>query len=328
MKASFLALLSFLATSAFYAQRPYTEEQVIAYAKAIDVQLLDPSLPSQRLEEWLQSGPPHAHIGYWMVADSCDLKDPEVPYPLCARVSFYRGGYRYGQQGYLLIQVGNSKDGITGRPQLFYPSVGVWEGTFVFTGGGDRLSDLPNLLDQPVVIASVEKLYAEIVAHHPIGIPTNAEMAVIQPYLSKRLAEQIETARVCQDDYSRQLPNLRGTSGPGWLKSGLFSGEDGDASPVDASVERKEKQNDGSFLVYVDLEPAEAVHDLGHGRRAFYGGYTWQVVTRVIPEDGRFVVDDVRIFEGFPAKGPSHLLSESFLGCDGSHWSGLSSAKK
>ena len=76
-------MLSFLFASFSSAQLPYTQEQVIAYAKSIDVHMLDPSLLSQRLEDWLQSGPPHAHIGYWIVADSCDLKDPEVPYPLC-----------------------------------------------------------------------------------------------------------------------------------------------------------------------------------------------------------------------------------------------------
>jgi hypothetical protein len=112
------------------------------------------------------------------------------------------------------------------------------------------------------------------------------------------------------------------------LKSGLFSGEGSHASPVDAMADRKEKQNDGSFLVYVDLEPAEAVIDPGHGRKAFHGGYTWQIEVSVTSENGQFVVDDVRIFDRFPAEGPSHLLSDSFVGCDGSRWTGLASTKK
>jgi hypothetical protein len=69
MKACFLAMLPLLLASSSSAQLPYTQEQAIAYAKSIDVQTLDPSLPSQRLEEWLQSGPPHAHIWSWRVAD-------------------------------------------------------------------------------------------------------------------------------------------------------------------------------------------------------------------------------------------------------------------
>ena len=42
----------------------------------------------------------------------------------------------------------------------------------------------PALLDQPAVTGGVQKLYEEIVAHHPIGIPTGTEMAAIRPYLS------------------------------------------------------------------------------------------------------------------------------------------------
>jgi hypothetical protein len=218
--------------------------------------------------------------------------------------------------------------GIVGRPQLFI-GVGVWEGFYVSTGRSERLSDLPALLDQPAVTGAVEKLYEEIVAHHPIGIPTSAQIAVIRPFLSNRLAERLQTAQACQDDYIRQHPTPSGNSKPGWLKSGLFSGEGSHASPIYAGVTRKEKQNDGSFRVYVDLKPGEGRIDLGHGRRAFHGGYSWgQVEARVISENGQFVVDDVRIFERFPAEGPSHLLSDSFIGCNGSHWTGLDAANK
>jgi hypothetical protein len=58
MKACLLVTLSFLAVSSSAAQHPYTEKQVIAYAKSIDVKTLDPLLPSERIEDWLQSGPP------------------------------------------------------------------------------------------------------------------------------------------------------------------------------------------------------------------------------------------------------------------------------
>jgi hypothetical protein len=329
MRTCLLAMLLLVFVSHSVAQLPYTPAQVIEYAKSIDVQMLDSSLSSQRLEDWLQVGPPRAHIGSWRVAASCDLKDPEIPYPVCARISFYReaqDGDGYGQQGYLLVQVGNSKDGIVGRPKLFYPSIGVWEGSFVLTGGAERLSDLPALLDAPAVTGGMQKLYEEIVAHHPIGIPTSAEMAAIRPYLSKRLDEELQTAQACQDDYSVQHPS--GTSKPSWWQSGLFSGEGSHASPVAAVIARKEKQNDGSFLVYANLEPVEAVIHRGHAPRAFYGGYTWQVVARVISENGKFVVDDVRIFDRFPADGPSHLLSDLFAGCDRSHWTGQAAANK
>ena len=312
----FLGTLSLLAASSSPLQLPYTEQQVVAYAKSIDVKTLDPSLPSQRLEDWLQSGPPHSRIYRWIVADTCDLK-PDSPgenYPLCAKVSFGRNG-EYGE---FLVQVGNEKQGIVGAPKLYY-GVGVYEGVHVLTGGSERLSDLPALLDNPAVAGEVQKLYDEVVAHHPIGIPAGAEMVAIRPYLSKRLVEQLQIAQACQDNYRRQHPTANGTSIPGWLKSGLFSGEGNHTSPVDAVVDRKVRQADGSYLVYVDLEPVDALIDLGQGRRAFHGGYAWQVEARVISDERQFVVDDVRIFDRFPAAGPSYLLSDSFAGCDGAH---------
>jgi hypothetical protein len=326
MKTYFVVMLSLVVASTSRAQLPYTQEQVIAYAKSIDVQALDSSLPSQRLEDWLQSGPPRARIGYWMVADSCDLKDPEVPYPLCARISFYREGQndnRYGQQGYLLVQVGNSKDGIAGRPQLFYPSIGVWEGMMVMTGGAERLSDLPALLDQPAVTTGVERLYEEIVAHHPIGIPAGAEMARLRPFLSQRLTEHLQAAQACEEDYFRQHQAINGAPKPRWVKSGLFTGNGQRVSPIQAVPNRKEPQKDGSFLVYVDL-----VHEYtGHGSHYFhFNGHKaqgWEVVATVVSENGRFVVDDVRTFNSDDTNGPSHRLSDGFVGCEGPHWTGL-----
>jgi hypothetical protein len=329
MKAYFVATLSLLAALSSPAQLPYTEKQVIDYAKSIDVSTLDPSLPSQRLEDWLQSGPSHAHIGYWIVADTCDLKDPEVPYPLCARISFYREGQngdRYGQQGYLLVQVGNSKDGIVGRPQLFYPSTGVWEGMMVMTGSAERLSELPTLLDQPAVTGGVQKLYEEIVAHHPVGIPAGAEMAKLRPFLSKRLAEQLQTAQACEEDYFRQHSTKDGAPKPAWMKGGVFTGDSQRVSPIQAVPERKERQQDGSFLVYVSL-----VHlYTGHGSHYFhFAGHKaqgWEVVATVVSESGRFAIDDVRIFDSENTSGSSHLLSDAFFGCEGPHWTGLVAA--
>lgn len=324
MKTCLLTLLSLLVASSSSAQLPYTEKQLISYAKSIDVKTLDHSLASQRLEDWLQSGPPHARIG-WSMEDTCDLKpvSDSTDYPLCTRIGFSRNG----QGGFFLVQVGTTRTGIVGPPQL-YGAIDVFEGVLVSTGYAERLSDLPALLDQPAVTGGVQKLYEEIVAHHPIGIPTGTEMAAIRPYLSKRLYEQLQTAQACQDDYKGQHPTPRGTSKPPGWKSGLFSGEGRHASPVAALVARKEKQNDGSYLVYAELEPLEAIIDRAHGPRAFYGGYTWQVVARVISENGQFMVDDVRIFDRFPAEGPSRLLSDSFAGCDHSHWTGQAAENK
>jgi hypothetical protein len=327
---NFVATLSLLAAISSPAQLPYTEKQVIDYAKSIDVSTLDPSLPSQRLEDWLQSGPPQAHIGYWIVADTCDLKDPEVPYPLCARISFYREGQngdRYGQQGYLLVQVGNSKDGIAGRPQLFYPSIDVWEGVMVMTGGAKRLSELPTLLDQPAVTGGVQKLYEEVVAYHPVGIPAGAEMAKLRPFLSMRLAEQLQTAQACEEDYFRQHSTKDRAPKPAWMRGDVFTGDGQRVSPIQAFPVRKEPQEDRSFLVYVSLVHLYAGHGSHYFHFAGQKAQGWEVVATVVSENGRFVVDDVRIFDGDSTEGPSHLLSNAFVGCEGPHWTGPAASK-
>jgi hypothetical protein len=143
MKACFLVMLSLLVAPSTFAQRPYTEKQVIEYAKSIDVHALDTSLPSQRLEDWLQSGPPHAHISGWLMEGTCQLKpdDPKVDYPLCVKVSLGRDG-AFGE---FLVQVGTSRSGIVGSPKL-YSGVGVYEPGYTKIRSSERLSDLPALL--------------------------------------------------------------------------------------------------------------------------------------------------------------------------------------
>ena len=85
-------------------------------------------------------------------------------------------------------------------------------------------------------------------------------------------------------------------------------------------------QKDGAFPVSVDLtytpDPMGALHRFRTAE------------ARVVAEDGRFVVDDVRIFDSDSADpressaGPSHQLSESFAGSDGPRWTGLPAPNK
>ena len=74
-----------------------------------------------------------------------------------------------------------------------------------------------------------------------------------------------------------------------------------------------------SFLVHMQL---------GQGAINVCGSHFWRVAARVINEDGQFVVDDVRVFDCFSTDGPSRLLSDSFTGCDGPRWTGLTAPQK
>lgn len=287
------------------------EKNEVAYVKAIDVTTLDPSLPSQSLESWLHAGPPHVDLARWQLDETCDLKpDSDDDYPRCVRIGFERGG----QSGWILILIGTLKKGIIGPPQLYEP-IGVFQEPFVNTGVAERLSGLPDLLDQPIVTSGVDDLFGKIVARHPIGIPTGEDKVALWPLLSKRLTKQLETAQGCQDDYLRRHPNANADPKPAWLDKGIFTGYGKRALPLSAFATHKELQKDGSFAVSVQLTymklpgfvPDEA---------------NWTAVASVVPENNRFVVDDVRLFDGLGTEGSSHLLSATFIGCNDSHWTG------
>jgi hypothetical protein len=87
-----------------------TEQRIISYARALDVSKLDPSLSSQRLDQWLRFGPAHLDRVTWEMSD-CDLKpdfsNPKYVAPLCAKVRFRRGSCG----GWAIINVGGTKDG-------------------------------------------------------------------------------------------------------------------------------------------------------------------------------------------------------------------------
>src|SRR5580704_6489075 len=107
---SILLLLSLSAQPTF-AQKPVkvTEQRIISYAKALDVSKLDPSLSSQRLDQWLRFGPAHLDTVVWEMSD-CDLKpdfsNPHYVGPLCAKVGFSRGSCA----GWAIITVGTFRD--------------------------------------------------------------------------------------------------------------------------------------------------------------------------------------------------------------------------
>ena len=256
MKTYSLVMVLFVCACSCSAQRSVAEKQAaaaydkaekdaVAYVKAIDVRTLDPSLPSQRLEDWLQTGPPHTDFLKWMLDETCDRHpDLDTDYPRCVRIEFARGG----QSGYFLILIGTLHKGIIGVPKL-YEGIEVWEEGFVQTGGTERLSGLPHLLGQPLISTPVTDLYEQVVARHPRGVPMGPDKAALWPFLSRRLIQQLETARACQDDYSRQHPERDTDPKPAWINSGIFVGDGKRAAPRFINTFGKEPQKDGSYRV-------------------------------------------------------------------------------
>ena|SRR5216684_5030790 len=170
--------------------------------------------------------------------------------------------------------------------------------------------------------AVVRKLYDQVVARRPLGVPKGLNKDAIWPFLSKRLIRRLETAQACEADYYRQHVGDDGKPRFGWLESGLFSGENEMASPVEAVVENMKPQKDGSFHVYVKLRFKD-----GESPDSALSS-PWYVATRVITERGRFVVDDILLFEKDSTEVESRRLSGAFTECDGSHWIGRDAVDK
>lgn len=174
-------------------------------------------------------------------------------------------------------------------------------------------SSVPN---QPE--AMVRHLYHEVVTHHPMGIPESKEMKIFEPYLSKALLHRIDAAGACYDDWTRQYPDRDLKPPFGWLESGLFSGDDEQASPRDFQIERSQSEKDGSFRVNVRLTwenpPAPRL--------------IWRVAAIVIREGGHFVVDDVIYLKDEARLAESRLSEYLAQGCDGPRWVGFGDQRK
>jgi hypothetical protein len=126
------------------AKSHYTDAYVLQYAKSLDVQKLDPSLSSQKLEDWLRHGPAHLDEVLWRVSRDCDLKEPAPGIamgdsPLCVRFTFRRRRL----SGWSLIRVGTRRIGITGPAHFEYFSI-VTERRF--PQSTTSLSELPQAL--------------------------------------------------------------------------------------------------------------------------------------------------------------------------------------
>jgi hypothetical protein len=71
----------------------------------------------------------------------------------------------------------------------------------------------------------VQKLYREVVARHPIGVPHGAAKTAIWPLLSKRLTRAFETRNACDLDWDRRHRNADPpVKAPELYEEGLFSG--------------------------------------------------------------------------------------------------------
>lgn len=138
MRSYGLVIVLLLVTSSQTVKARFTEKQVVSYVKALDVAKLDSALPSQRLDDWMRSGPAHFETVTWEMSD-CDLMGRN-PAPLCVKIRFIRGN----AGGWIIITIGTFRDGIKGVPYVDHILVGSQNGG---EPDSNKLSDIPRLLD-------------------------------------------------------------------------------------------------------------------------------------------------------------------------------------
>lgn len=169
---------------------------------------------------------------------------------------------------------------------------------------------------QPIEV--VQQLYREVVAQHPMGVPQGAARKAIWPLLSDRLIHSLETRDACDLDWERRHRNANPPlKAPGFYEDGLFSGSNEQGYVNDAVVGAAKAQQDGSYLIDVNLW---SYFDEGDVSLRTGKIYRWRVAARVTSEHGRFVVDDILGFKGVFDPNESVYMSKMLtLGCKGTH---------
>jgi hypothetical protein len=136
-----------LAPSCLSETPAYEETKVLAYAKAIDVAQLDPTLPSQPLDEWLRLGPAHVEKLQWRIS-SCGLKPdyPEPPggYPLCVDFVYQRSRVA----GWGIVTVGTTRKGIVKPPRFEYVVGSAPSSAGMKFDRAEKLAELPQMISK------------------------------------------------------------------------------------------------------------------------------------------------------------------------------------
>jgi hypothetical protein len=175
-------------------------------------------------------------------------------------------------------------------------------------------------------VAVVQRLYEYVVQHHPLGMPSDAEMQTVGPLLSSRITAILDAGRACEADYFRQYKEALSDGKPefGWLERGLFSGENESAGPVEFRIVKSAPGPSGGKRVVVELTYRETSETYCCWAPDPRSHYSWRVAVLVKTENGRFVIDDV-VHDPERVDRSRWRLSTSFHGCAGGRWVGTRS---
>jgi hypothetical protein len=151
----------------------------------------------------------------------------------------------------------------------------------------------------------VTKFCAAYLKQHEYGLLERKDRAELAPFLSVRLLRQLDDARACQRDWTRQQPK-GSTDKPPFVDCCLFAGMP-DGMPTSFAIGESEALPDGRTHVVVHYE-----------RKAGKDDIRWRDAAIVAKEHGRFVIDDWI----YDLDRDASLLSKSFGECEGRRWVG------
>jgi hypothetical protein len=156
--------------------------------------------------------------------------------------------------------------------------------------------------------AAVQSLYRQVIARHPLGLPSGKNWGVFAPFLSRGLLREITLARSCQNDWVQKNQGRMLKEPFAWGEMGLFSGDEELSEPSSFRIERTESNRDGSFRVYVQLTESAPNEK----------PWSWNVAIQVAVEEKGPVIDDVVYLRGAEVRTEYRLSELLTEGCDGS----------
>ena len=168
---------------------------------------------------------------------------------------------------------------------------------------------------QPALDA-VRVFYTAITRYRPLGIPYPKK--VLWPLLSKRLAQELDNLRACNDDYYRRYGEILRAKhykpATAWLEDGLFTGPNDAATPMRFSILGSRAIGENRVDVHVGFTSKQT---FCCGQPPEYDHYDG--VATAILENSRWVIDDyVAMYENDELL----RLSDGFPQCKGGQWVG------
>ncbi len=169
-------------------------------------------------------------------------------------------------------------------------------------------------------LQAVQAFYSIITRYQQLGIPDGREKIAIRTFLSKRLAQQLDSLAACNADYYRRNGRIlrAQTLKPAtpWLEEGLFTGPDDAATPRIFQILGSKKIGDSRVDVQLEFT-AEQTYSPDLKLPPSYDRY--QGVVTVIFENNRWVIDDYVAMYG---NDGLQRLSGGYPECKGRQWMG------